>query len=341
MSVPLFKTVRPTSLPQPNRFGETPLNCAPTIRLQNGAMAVPQQFLKVERTLENLENVLAEISLPKDYLLFAGQDSGLLFIVVGVLGVENYPRQGVASNEPKIVYGRRWLIEPSTPTSEIVQTALLAVKKAREHELRELFVVRAVAGAKATPFNCHQDLPLMAGNSDVLKSAKQRLDGPDALKDLLSRVSIDGCQIELSEIAAISSAYVLSIILVSGSPTSHFNDLMGRQITFVCQNLELDHVLHSVFNACLAESDRWLEEHLRFLGFARFSQNLSPIAIAEFSSRTRRVRATNKEFVDEFSDMSYQVDSAKAPRFNLGELGKKQRCVVDSFTGLQGYLPKE
>lgn len=38
----------------------------------------------------------------------------------------------------KIVYGCRWMLEPTMPISEVVQTVLLAVKKAREHELREI-----------------------------------------------------------------------------------------------------------------------------------------------------------------------------------------------------------
>ncbi len=39
--------------------------------------------------------------------------------------------------------------------------------------------------------------------------------------------------------------------------------------------------------------------------------------------------------------MSYKVDAAKAPAFNAGELGEKQRAAVASVDGLLGHLPRE
>ena len=131
-----------------DEMGESPLPFAPSVEFANGEKAVPQQFIDVCRTLESVENVLADISLPKDCILFAGQIDSIVFLQVGIIGHENYPikldlQELSISNETsdkpkKIVYGRRWMLEPTTPTSEVVQTAFLAVKKAREHELREL-----------------------------------------------------------------------------------------------------------------------------------------------------------------------------------------------------------
>lgn len=356
MSVPLFKTVRLERARVPNEFGETPLRYAPTVRLSNGVKAVPQQYLEVNRSLANLENILARVSVPEGYLLFAGQESNVLFIVVGIVGVENYPRDMHQAERSKIVYGRRWLIETSTPTSEVVQTAMLAIKKAREHELRERFVVRLNTAAnslhtksRTTPFNCHQDLPLMAGARDALVSAEVSAAvsaddssvEPSLIHQLLGSLSVDDEPLRLIEITPLGASYVLSFEVIAGRQRSQFNDLQGRPLYAVCDELSTDHVLHRILKTCLAESDRWVEEQVAFMGFARFSERVSPTALAKFSAKTRQVKVSDTRFHAEFSDMSYAVDSAKAPFLNSGELGRRQRVQLASFKNLQGHLPKQ
>ena len=39
--------------------------------------------------------------------------------------------------------------------------------------------------------------------------------------------------------------------------------------------------------------------------------------------------------------MSYEVDASKAPYFSSGELGKKQRMMIDQSGVQNGYLPLE
>ena len=186
MTVPILHIVPQSQCTQTreNDFGETPLAYAPTVRMSNGKEAVPQQYLDVNRTLSNLSSVLTHISVPTDYQLFAGEEGSCLYLIVGVIGKENYPRSAEAGQMDKMVYGRRWLIEPTTPTSEIIQTALLAIKKVREHEVRELLTVRINQGSRVTtPFNCHLDLPLMAGSKPSFAAA-QAIDVDSQLIDL-------------------------------------------------------------------------------------------------------------------------------------------------------------
>lgn len=348
MSVPVFKTVLSKRLPQPNEFGETPLPFAPAVRLQNGVEQVPQQYLQVQRTLANLENILAQITIPKGYLLFAGKESELLYIVVGVVGAENYPPSVQHSKHAKIVYGRRWLIEASTPTSEVVQTAMLAIKKAREHELREQFVVRSnntsgrQGGSKrATPFNCHQDLPLMAASPHAFDAPDDTPLDPKSLRQLLGSMSVDGDALRLIEITPLGANHIVSFEVAESSQHSQFSDLQARPLHAVCDQLTADHVLHRILKSCLTESDRWVEEQVAFKGFKRFSETVSPTAVAEFSVKTRRVEVSDKRFNNAFSDMSYAVDSAKAPLINAGELGRRQRAQLANYRSLQGYLPKQ
>ena len=165
-----------------NCFGERALPYAPKVKLADGSHAVPQQFIEVNRSLTSVEKILGEISLPENYVLFAGKIDSVVFLQVSVIGCENYPSTPAKSVQlAKIVYGRRWLLEPTTPTSEVVQTAFLAVKKVREHELREhVFLLGEQNNQQnelhqSTPFNTHLDLPLMAKHRTGMAIEEQLL----------------------------------------------------------------------------------------------------------------------------------------------------------------------
>lgn len=338
MSVPILHLIPKQfegSKPKQNEFGETALAFAPTIRLSSGEDAVPQQYLDVDRKLDNLSNVLAHISVPKGYQLFAGQEGSCLFLIVGVIGKENYPASREMAQLDKMVYGRRWLIEPTTPTSEIVQTSLLAIKKVREHEVRELLTVRIDQGSHATtPFNCHLDLPLMAGNQSTLASASA-LNVEAKLLDL----KFVGYRFEIQHQTTLANKWLFELRFVGNS--SHFSELANSSITVVCEHQDQRDFLHQLIAALIARSDRYVEESVAFKGFKRFSYSLDPIALSEFSYQTRNVNITDTRFDKSFENMSYKVDASKAPFYNDGELGRKQRELVSSFDNLGGYLPLE
>ncbi len=321
-----------------NSFGETPLAYAPSIELSNGEKAVPQQFLDVNRQLDNLCNVLAEISLPASYQLFAGQEASCLYLIVGVIGHENYTGYKASIYDDKIVYGRRWLIEPSTPTSEIVQTALLAVKKVREHEARELLTVRINQGRNvATPFNCHLDLPLMAANTGELLSVDSARD--EGVEELLARVRFAGFSFSVINRHRLSNSRIIELKLEGQS--RYFPELGGEIIAVnYCEEHNGD-FLHQLMSELIQKGDRHIEESTSFRGFARFSRKINPIDLAKFSYTTRNIKATDPRFDRNFEDMSYKVDAAKAPAYNAGALGEQQRAKVASVDSLLGYLPRE
>lgn len=321
-----------------NDFGETSLAYAPTIRLANGQQAVPQQYLDVERTLDNLENVLACIDTPDGYQLFAGQDGACLFIVVGLFGRENYPQTVDAVKQTKIVYGRRWLIEETTPTSEIVQTAMLAIKKAREHEVRELMTLTTnVEKRRTTPFNCHLDLPLMAGNSSEFHYPQ----ASSSVDQLLQQVRVDGCPLKVVSSQMVGAKLIVEVSLDDAQMSENFPELRQANLTVVCEQGDGRDFLHQLCNALIHASDRFIEEQVGFNGFKRFSHNLCPEKLANFSYQTRNVALTDARFDTAFSDMSYRVDAAKAPIYNAGRLGKRQRAAVNQYSELAGYHPRE
>ncbi len=347
-----------------NEFGETPLPFAPAVKAASGEQVIPQQYLDVNRTLESVEAILTLISLPKDYVLFAGQDNNTVYLMCGVIGQENYsanladPKN---AKQPKIVYGRRWLLEPSTPTSEVVQTALLAVKKVREHELREHFrlsieVPNTDRVGIATPFNCHIDLPLLAAEMAEKTAEKnraltlvgepdndlgsQQIEQTEKVEQVLSRVSVSGLRPILQSTHRIDDRTLYLIgFEKSDSLATSLVELIGRKVSVVCETNQQNEFLHELFNAILKLSDRFIEEAFEFRGFARFSQQICPADIAQFSYRTRKTVNDNAQFTEAFADMSYRVDAAKAPAFNAGKLGQQQREALNQYGLLAGYLP--
>lgn len=320
-----------------NEFGETSLNFAPTIRLSNGEMAVPQQYLEVSRTLDNLSTVLAQISTPEKFQLFAGQEGSCLFLLVGVIGQENYAASVKVPGQDKIVYGRRWMIEESTPTSEIVQTAMLAVKKTREHEIRELVTLYINEGENVTtPFNCHLDLPLMLGDQ-----SKMRMPAKSSFEEMLATLRVAGNELELLTSIHLGNKRIIEVRLKSDEKQCHFPELQEAVLTIVCEQVNGADFLHQFMAELIKCSDRFVEESISFKGFHRFSHAVDVQSLAEFSYQTRNVKVTDERFDNEFTDMSYRVDAAKAPQYNAGELGRQQRELLAQYDSLGGYLPRQ
>ena len=344
-----------TDKPSTNALGETPLPYAPLATLANGHQAVPQQYLQVQRSLENLERILERIEFDDHYILFAGQSaeesSSELYLQVGIIGVENYPQNEEQQNVKKIVYGRRWLIEPSTPTSEVIQTAMLAIKKVREHELREkitLHVDRSEGkgSIRTTPFNNHMDLPLMSGNSCLLNTPVESINETefaDQIEKLLRSINVDSLAFKLEQIVNLDEQQtVVSLILQTQEQTDTlFPELLQKtRITLVCNKRSTNEFLHELVAKLISMSNAHVEEHFNYQGFARFSRQLCPIKIAKFSYETRNIKSDDSRFKSSFKDMSYAVDFDKTPNLSSGELGEKQRALIEKGNVRGGHFPK-
>jgi len=322
-------------------YGERALPFAPKVLVFNELEAVPQQFLIVSRSLSQLVEILARIKVLDGYILFASKVDNALTLQVGIIGYENYPAANDCnpSQRTKIVYGRRWLIEDSTPTSEVIQTAFLAVQKAREHELREkLSIEFDQEGHRATPFNSHQDTPLMARVSSVAASPNL-----DTIEQAISRVIFDGRTVNLVSVKSISeSAMVVCLRLELEKKSAYpfaFTELNDRDINIICYQENINALLHELVEHLIMLSNRFIAENFRFEGFNRFSHKLNPIAIAEFSFDTRRPLSVSRDFAPYFSSMSYHVDSGKAPAYNSGHLGQQQLQQIERYDVKQGFLP--
>ena len=320
-------------------FGERALDNAPSIQLSNGSTAIPQQFFDYQRDKANIERIVEHIHFSDDYLLFVNHYKGALYLQVGIIGLENYP--GKQANNRKIVYGRMWLIEPCAPSSEVIQTALLAIKKAREHELREHLILNTEAG-KATPFNTHLDLPLMAKHPQLFKQQETEWTQPkDSLESLLQHIRIQRLSLELEDVSIRKNRQCLVDISIAACNSGQclFPELQGRSISLLCERATNSSFLHQLMQTLLHISDAYVDEQFSFKDFHRFSTQHSPEMLANFSINTRKTETHCDLFQQQYKDMLYQVDSARAPRINSGRLGQQQVAALNKHSPLDGYLP--
>ena len=320
-------------------FGERALENSPSIRLSNGSQAIPQQFFDYQRDKTNIERILEHVRFSDDYLLFVNHYKEALYLQVGIIGQENYPGKQV--NNSKIVYGRMWLIEPCAPSSEVVQTALLAIKKAREHELRE-HVILSTASGKATPFNTHLDLPLMAKHPELFKVQEDIwLQPENSLKQLLQHIRIQQLGLELEDVVIRKNGQCLVDLKIALCDPDRclFPELQGRSISLLCARATNTCFLHQLMQTLLHISDAYVDELFSFKGFQRFSTQHSPEHLARFSINTRKARSNCLSFQQQYKGMLYQVDSARAPRINSGKLGQQQFAALNKHSPLDGYLP--
>ena len=153
----------------------------------------------------------------------------------------------------------------------------------------------------------------------------------------LETVAFAGYGFEIRERLLLGDRVVYELNIKGTS--SHFPELAGTSLVVVCDCLNSGDFLHQLASSLISRSDRYIEESLEFKGFTRFSHQLDPIKLAEFSYQTRNVEISDSRFDKGFEDMSYKVDASKAPFYNDGELGRKQRALVASFDNLGGYLP--
>jgi len=312
--------------------GEKPIDNAPRLVLRNGQSCVPQHYLQYSHTLDSVEDIIADISFCKTYPIFVSRDSGNLYLQIGVVGFDNYKLAHKQKN-PKIVFGRKWRIEPNLPTSEIIQTAFLAIKKAREHEIRELLTFKCKSKT-TTPFNNHHDLPLMARNSEILEKPDS---ATPSLQDALECVHFDGGGFDLNNVQTLDcGAKVLTLHYTPNDNTGH-NGLSKDPIMLILKRPTANTLYHALINEVIARSDRYVDETFKYKGFARFSHKVDVGAISQLSAELRQnpqALIRNKEssnFVKKFASERYDTDITRIPKLSDSPYGQKLRAQLSNL----------
>ncbi len=328
----------------PLHSGESPMPCAPVVHLRHGVVCIPQHFLRYRHTLKTVEKVVLDTTYDARYLVFASEDVGGVYIQIGIIGYDNY-RTLAKQPRQKIVYGRKWRVEPQLPTSEIIQTIFLALQKAREHEVRERLRFHH-DGAYTTPFNNHQDLPLMAQNAAALRSSQADMAAPlgrQTLGRALRRLTYDEAELRVRTLQTLSDGAMLVQLGIQASPKSQLPEVTGNKkgdtgVSFILPEPSLNTFYHGLMEALVQMSHRHVEEHFYYRGFARFSRKNKVMAIATLSAMVRQ-RPQDKGFARTFADTNYETDSTRVPHLKDGELATQIRARLRQYGALEGILP--
>jgi hypothetical protein len=336
---------------EPLLKGEQALDNAPKTKLADGRLCVPQHYLSYNHTLQSVEALVLDIEYDARYPVFVSTEQTGLYIQVGIIGVDNYSAKPNSESQSKIVYGRKWRVESQLPSSEIIQTVFLALKKAREHEVRELFVLQH-NGKKTTPFNNHHDLPLLVHNERRLQGAKNSLppendsasDFNQQLVQVLESVTYAGVQFELLSFMKRPSGQYLIELMIKPNKDSSISEMQlpkkllpemkaQTHVSFFLGQLNINQFLHQLMQQLIILSDRHVDEYFRYRGFNRFSWNNSVAAIAEISAEVRQLHKgeTLANFHQHWQRTNYETDRSRIPTPAPGDLWDKIQLQLASF----------
>jgi hypothetical protein len=326
--------------------GEVALQNAPYYQMKNNQQCIPQHYLKYDHNLASVENLIMDIEYSDLYPIFVSEDVGGIYLQVGIIGHDNY-RVQTEQPKSKIVYGRKWRVEPQLPTSEIIQTALLAIKVAREHEIRELFRM-SVEDKSTTPFNNHHDLPLLSQNQAYLTEPKQTHSWSE-LQQCLDGITYDRASFFINNIQALSSEnYLIELEVFTSDKTKLPELLTQKHISLIIKENNKNELLFELMTQLIQLSNRHIEENFSYAGVARFSRNIQVERIAELSVNTRQLHKNNAlnnnsdldEFTQQWQNANYETDLTRVPEVKSQALANKIKARLAHFHPLDGVLPK-
>ncbi|MFN4266878.1 MAG: hypothetical protein ACK4F8_14155 [Aquabacterium sp.] len=327
--------------------GERVMPHAPWVRLPSGMACIPQHYVTYQHDLASLTEIASRVSFDDHTLVFASQDDKGMYVQIGMIGRENYDR-GPTVRPRKLVYGRKWRIDADTPSSEIVQTIYLAIKKAREHEVRELLTIRdARSGATSAALSNHQDLPLLAQNREWLTRAQAAgVTDQRRVQQVLSGLRFAERALHVTSLHFFGSQ---AWVEVEAGPQAEARAQEGDLAEFadlrVCVHFDPaqpHQLIYALMDALIQHSDRHVDETFCFDGFARFSRRIDPRLVAQLSiaSRPYRRDQSNTTFYSGFQKANYDTDASRAPQLGQGALARRNRQLIEAHANLLGHMPR-
>ena len=321
--------------------GEKALANAPKAVLADGRFCIPQHYLSYQHSLSSVEQLLLDIDFDPRYPIFASQDETGIYVQVGIIGVDNYKSN--TNSQEKVVYGRKWRVEPQLPSSEIIQTVFLALKKAREHEIRELFRLEH-NNKMTTPFNNHHDLPLLTNSRERLQPTASKTQALfcTEIEQVLKTIRYDDMQFELlSFLLRPTGEYLVELKLLPQAGDL-LAELTGTEyISFMLAKPTINYFTHQLMQHLIQLSDRYIDEQFRYRGFNRFSWENEVSAIAQLSTEVRQLHksADLDGFNQHWQQSNYETDRSRIPVVSSGALWSKLKNQLDSFSPIASTLP--
>lgn len=316
--------------------GELPVSGAPVIAISENVACIPQHFLTYDHTLASVEAIAARISCDEFYIPFVCEDQGGVFIQIGIVGRDNYKRADAQAGR-KIVYGRKWRVEPNLPSSEIIQTIFLAIKTAREHEARECLRVK-LGQRWTTPFNNHHDLPLMARCADDI-APPARQEAEMDMADMLGRIRYDHAQFMCTDLTQRGNGRWIADFTLSPSRASHLPEVMDApQITLILSDLRMNTVLYGLMDAMIDLANRHVEARFCFDGFARFDRSVDALRLGALALALRD-RAHEQSFESEITAERYDTDATRVPHVSSSAYGQAVEQHIATLNIQAGFLP--
>ncbi|GLS89189.1 hypothetical protein GCM10007916_02560 [Psychromonas marina] len=315
----------------PLHLGEKVMPQAPMVQLNNGEYCVPQHYLTYEHTLESVEALICDIDYDPRYVVFAAEQESGIYIQVGVVGHDNY-NNSLQGSKLKLLFGRKWRVEPELSTSEIIQTVFLAIKKSREHEIRELFKL-SVNNTVTTPFNTHIDLPLMARFYEPQqqhKTSRNEITPQKQIDTVLSCIDYDGCQLTTTAVQQRPNHLWLVDIAVHCSELSSLPEIEQQTLYLQLQDLSLNTLCRAVMQEFIRLSDLHVDQHFSYKGFFRFDPDIDIAEIASLSQQSRKHELA-AHFASEFTKSNKQVDDMRIPPVQAGALAEKHEAIIKQF----------
>ena len=315
------------------RLGEKVMPNAPKVLLSNGNYCIPQHYLTYHHTLQSVEALIVDIEYDPRYIVFAAQEGEGIYIQVGVIGHDNYHKKSSKKiSQEKLLFGRKWRVEPELPTSEIIQSVFLAIKKSREHEVRELFKL-SLQHSTTTPFNTHIDLPLMAEfyeqQSTPVRSAEQS-PSEDAINNILDKISYDHSDLTLVDFQQRNNGLWLVDVKVEQTTKSTLPEMRNKTVYLMIEEISLNSLSRALMQEFVKLSDLHVDQHFSYQGFHRFDPNIDIQDIADLSQQTRKQELA-LQFANEFSKTNQKVDLMRIPTVQSGLLFQKHEQVIKQF----------
>ena len=319
----------------PLRLGEKLMPEAPKVQLSNGDYCTPQHYLTYHHTLQSVEALICDIDYDERYAVFAAHEASGIYIQVGVIGHDNYDKSS-KKNKLKLLFGRKWRVEPELCTSEIIQTVFLAIKKSREHEIRELFKL-SYNGITTTPFNTHIDLPLLAQfyeKQEQHKSSSYEVNNVAKINSVLSCINFDQCRLTLKEAQRRNNGFWLLDINVDVTTSSSLPELKNNSenetLYLQVKDLSFNTLCRAIMQEFIRLSDLHVDKYFSYRGFHRFDPDIDIVDIADLSQQSRKHELA-AHFESEFVKSNALVDQMRVPVVKPGALAQKHDAIIKQF----------